>query len=260
MTIDDLFRLDGKTAVVTGAGGGFGFEFAAVLAQAGADVVCLDRDGAAAERTAESVRGGGRRALALACDVSSEREVERAFARIADEFDSLDILMNNAGVADRQPLRVHECATEDWMRVIDVDLHGVFFCARAALRAMLPRGSGKIVNVASMWGLAGASSIMPVPAYNAAKGAVVNLTRELGLEYARDGIQVNALCPGFYRTRISDGAFDDPGFLAATTGFAPIGRVAEPEEIRGPALFLASSASDYMIGQTLVVDGGCLAK
>jgi len=260
MTIDELFRLDGKTAVITGAGGGFGVEFAAALAQAGADVVCLDVDGEAAARTAELVRGEGRRALALACDVGAESEVDRAFARIAEEFPSLDILMNNAGVADREPLRVHEYATEDWLKVMDVDLHGVFFCARAALRLMLPQGSGRIVNVASMWGLAGASSIMPIPAYNAAKGAVVNLTRELGLEYARDGIQVNALCPGFYRTRISDGAFDDPEFLAATTGFAPIGRVAEPEEIRGPALFLASAASDYMIGQTLVVDGGCMAK
>ena len=118
----------------------------------------------------------------------------------------------------------------------------------------------EIVNIASMWGLAGASSIFPVPAYNAAKGAVVNLTRELGLEYAQQGIQVNALCPGFYRTNLGGGGYEDAEFVRAITEFTPMGRVAEAVEIRGPALFLASSASDYMTGQTLVVDGGCMAK
>jgi len=109
-----------------------------------------------------------------------------------------------------------------------------------------------------MWGLAGSSSLFPAPAYNAAKGAVVNLTRELGLQYATQGIQVNALCPGFYRTRL--GAFDDPDTLARVEAFIPMGRVAEAADIKGPALFLASPASDYMTGQTLVTDGGCMAK
>jgi NAD(P)-dependent dehydrogenase (short-subunit alcohol dehydrogenase family) len=111
-----------------------------------------------------------------------------------------------------------------------------------------------------MWGLAGSSSLFPALAYNAAKGAVVNLTRELGLEYARQGIQVNALCPGFYQTSLSRGAIDDPRVRAAITAFIPMGRIAEAAEIKGPALFLASAASDYMTGQTLVTDGGCLAK
>ena len=109
-----------------------------------------------------------------------------------------------------------------------------------------------------MWGLAGSSSLFPAPAYTAAKGAVVNLTRELGLQYATRGIQVNALCPGFYRTSL--GPYDDPEFVASLEGFIPMGRIAAAEEIRGPALFLASPASDYMTGQTLVMDGGCLAK
>jgi NAD(P)-dependent dehydrogenase (short-subunit alcohol dehydrogenase family) len=109
-----------------------------------------------------------------------------------------------------------------------------------------------------MWGLASSSSVFPAPAHNAAKGAVVNLTRELGLEYAKHGIQVNALCPGFYRTKLGD--YDDPGFISAVTAFIPMGRIAEAAEIKGPALFLASAASDYMTGQTLVTDGGCMAK
>ena len=142
--------------------------------------------------------------------------------------------------------------------MLSVDLEGVFFCAREALKVMAARQSGKIINIASMWGLAGSSSLFPAPAYNAAKGAVVNLTRELGLQYAKQGIQVNALCPGFYRTRL--GAFDDPETVARVEAFIPMGRVAEAADIKGPALFLASAASDYMTGQTLVTDGGCMAK
>ena len=255
-----MFRLDGKTAFITGAGGGLGAEFAEAMAEAGADVICADVDLSAAEATAKLVDAHGTKSLALHCDVSSENGVRDAFAEAKGAFDTVDILFNNAGIADRVPARLHEYETGDWHQVIDVDLHGVFYCAREALKLMVAQGHGKVINVASIWGLAGASSIMPIPAYNTAKGAVVNLTRELGLQYAADGIQVNALCPGFYRTGISDGAYDDPEFVAALTEFTPMGRIAEASEIRGPALFLASAASDYMTGQTLVVDGGCLAK
>jgi NAD(P)-dependent dehydrogenase (short-subunit alcohol dehydrogenase family) len=255
-----MFRLEGKTAFITGAGGGLGAEFAEAMAEAGADVICADVDLSAAEATAKLVDAHGRKSLALHCDVSSEEAVRDAFLDAKEAFGKVDILFNNAGIADRVPARLHEYETGDWHKVIDVDLHGVFYCAREALKLMLDQGNGKIINVASIWGLAGASSVMPIPAYNTAKGAVVNLTRELGLQYAADGIQVNALCPGFYRTGISDGAYDDPDFVAALTEFTPMGRIAEASEIRGPALFLASAASDYMTGQTLVVDGGCLAK
>lgn len=255
-----MFRLNGKTAFITGAGGGLGVEFAEAMAEAGADVICADVDLAAAEATAKIAGAHGGKSLALHCDVSSEEGVRDAFTRAKEAFGKVDILFNNAGIADRVPARLHEYETGDWHSVIDVDLHGVFYCAREALKLMIHQGNGKIINVASIWGLAGASSVMPIPAYNTAKGAVVNLTRELGLQYAADGIQVNALCPGFYRTGISDGAYDDPEFVAALTAFTPMGRIAEASEIRGPALFLASAASDYMTGQTLVVDGGCLAK
>ncbi len=136
----------------------------------------------------------------------------------------------------------------------------MFFCAREALKVMVEQGSGKIINVASIWGLAGASSIMPIPAYSAAKGAVVNLTRELGLEYAPMGINVNAICPGFFRSRLASGAYDDPDFVAALEEFTPLGKVADPEDIKGLAILLASRASDYMCGQMFVIDGGVLAK
>lgn len=258
MSNDHLFDLTGKVALVTGAGGGLGAEFAGVMAEAGADVVCADIDVAGAQHTAGEVERAGRAGLAVRCDVSRHQEVVAMVEAATARFGRVDILFNNAGIADPSPAPVHEFDLEGWHRVLDVDLNGVFYCAREVLPVMLGQGSGKIINIASMWGLAGGSSVFPVPAYNAAKGAVVNLTRELGLEYATRGIQVNALCPGFYRTRL--GAYDDPDFLAAVTGFTPMGRVAEASEIRGPALFLASPASDFMTGQTLVVDGGCMAK
>jgi len=252
------FNLDGRVAVVTGAASGLGIEFSEAMAEAGADVVCSDVNEGACEETAERVRGLGRDALAVRCDVSKEDDVKAMVERAVERFGGVDVLFNNAGIADAAP--VHEYPTENWHQVIDVDLHGVYYCARECLKVMVGQGSGKIINIASIWGLAGASSVFPIPAYNAAKGAVVNLTRELGLEYATQGIQVNAICPGFFRSRLAGGAYDDPDFVSAITEFTPMKRVAEASEIRGAAIFVASAASENMTGQMLVLDGGVLAK
>jgi NAD(P)-dependent dehydrogenase (short-subunit alcohol dehydrogenase family) len=258
MGLPALFSLDGKVALVTGAGGGLGGQFSEMAAEAGADVACADINEQSAKSVAAAVEGLGRRGIGLRCDVTAEAEVEEMVRRTVEAFGRLDILFNNAGIADPAPLLLHEYPTQNWRRVLSVDLDGVFFCAREALKVMAAQQSGKIINIASMWGLAGSSSLFPAPAYNAAKGAVVNLTRELGLQYAKQGIQVNALCPGFYRTRL--GAFDDPDTVTRVEAFIPMGRIAEAADIKGPALFLASAASDYMTGQTLVTDGGCMAK
>ncbi|WP_433755681.1 SDR family NAD(P)-dependent oxidoreductase [Nocardia sp. CA-135398] len=264
MAINEVFDLSGKVVFVTGAGAGagagLGVEFAESAADAGADVVRADINLEGAEQTAESVEKLGRKALAVECDTTSIEQVESAVAQTISVFGKVDVLINNAGIADPVPARLHEYDVDNWRRVLDVDLNGVFNCSKAVLGHMVQAGSGKIINIASMSGLSGSSSVFPIPAYNASKGAVVNLTRELGLQYAADGIQANALCPGFYRTRLAGGAYDDPDFVAAVTAFTPMRRVAKAAEIRGPALFLATSASDYMTGQTLVVDGECLAK
>ena len=257
MALAEQFRLDDQVALVTGAASGLGVQFAEAMAEAGAHVVLTDVNVEGLERTAQAVRALDREALVQPMDVTDEEQVGAAFARAAAHFGRLDVLFNNAGVADPQPRLVHEYPTDVWRRVLAVDLEGVFLCAREALRLMVGQGAGKIVNVASMWGLAGSSSLFPAPAYNAAKGAVVNLTRELGLQYATRGIQVNALCPGFHATNLGD---HDEALTRQIEAFIPMGRIADAAEIKGPALFLTSAASSYMTGQTLVVDGGCLAK
>jgi NAD(P)-dependent dehydrogenase (short-subunit alcohol dehydrogenase family) len=254
-SVSSYFDLAQRVALVTGAGGGLGREFALTLAEAGATVVCSDVDSARAKETAALITAQGTAAHALQLDVTDEAAVDDAGARIAGELGGLDVLVNNAGVGDRRSVPLHRVRTEDWRSVLDVDLDGVFHCSRAALRIMVERERGKIVNIASMFGLAGAR-IAPIPAYSAAKGAVVNLTRELGLQYAATGIQVNALCPGFVRTGLSDGVYDSPEFLDRLASVVPNGRVAEPADLRGALLMLASAASDHMTGQTLVIDGG----
>ena len=258
MSFPKPFNLDGKVSLITGAASGLGIVFAEAMAEAGADVVCADIADSVYE-TAGKIEKLGKKGLALICDVSKEEEVLAMMKSAVDAFGRLDILFNNAGIAEEVPKPLHEYTTQEWNRILAVDLQGVFYCAREALKTMVKQRSGKIINVASIWGLAGSSGLFPVPAYNAAKGAVVNLTRELGLEYAPLGINVNALCPGFYRTNLGGGC-DDPEFVKGVCAFTPMGRQAEPEELKGAAIFLASSASDYMCGQMIVTDGGVLAK
>jgi NAD(P)-dependent dehydrogenase (short-subunit alcohol dehydrogenase family) len=255
MSIVQIFDVSGKVAFVTGAGSGLGREMAVAMAENGASVVCFDID---AKGLAETAKLTGINTLLIEGDVSDELAVDAAISACVERFGRLDILFANAGIGDPEPRLLHDYATANWNRVVGVNLNGVFNTNRAALRQMVTQGSGKIINTASMWGLAGSSSVFPLPAYNATKGAVVNLTRELGLQYATQNIQINAICPGFFRTKL--GPFDDPDFMAAITGFTPMGRVANAAEIKGTALYLASSASDFVTGTALIIDGGCMAK
>ncbi|MGD0660632.1 MAG: glucose 1-dehydrogenase [Syntrophorhabdales bacterium] len=261
MRYPEMFDLTGKVALVTGAANGLGGAFAEAMAEAGADVSCADIDSQGLEQTVKKIAKIGRKAIAVMCDVTHEDQVVAMVKKTVDTFGRLDILFNNAGISDNTndaPKPLHEYPTEWWNRVIAVDLQGVFYCARETLKVMVKQKSGKIINVASIWGLTGSSGVIPVPAYCSAKGAVVNLTRELGLEYAPYGINVNALCPGFYVTKL--GGYGDPEFMKTIRAYIPMGREAQPEELKAAAIFLASAGSDYMCGQTIVTDGGINAK
>lgn len=259
MGLADIFALNGRVAVVTGAAGGLGLALCEAMAEAGADVVCADLDTDRVAETAARVRALGRRALPLRCDVTNQKDVRAMVAETLSFAGRLDILFNNAGISHR-PTALHKMKSAEWNRVLAVDLNGVYYCSREALKSMVKQGAGKIINIASIWGLVGSSSVKPLPAYNAAKGAVINLTREMGLEYAPHGINVNAICPGFFATGLGNGAFTNPDFVKAVSAMTAVGRVGQPRELKGAAIFLASAASDYVCGQLLVVDGGALAK
>ena len=258
MSLTEIFDLSGRVAVITGAGGGLGRALSEAMAEAGADVVCADIDQTAAHQTAEAILKRGRRALPLRCDVTKQQDVKAMVAQTLAFGGRLDILFNNAGISHR-PTALHTMASADWNRVVAVNLNGVYYCAREALKVMVKQGSGKVINIASIWGMTGSARVKPLPAYTATKGAVVNLTRELGLEYGPLGINVNGICPGFFATGMGNGAFGDPEFVKTVSDVTVLGRVGQPAEIKGAAIFLASSASNYMCGQMIVIDGGALA-
>jgi NAD(P)-dependent dehydrogenase (short-subunit alcohol dehydrogenase family) len=252
MSVLNRFRVDGMVAAVTGGASGIGLSTAAALAEAGAKVVVLDRDGPAAEAAAAGL-GGGARGLAL--DVGDAAAIETVFARLAEEEGRLDILINNAGMAIRRP--AVELTVAEWDQVVAVNMTGVFLCARAAAKAMGGRG-GSIVNTASILGLTGGP--YPNISYQTTKGAVVNMTRALALEWAGLNIRVNAIAPTWTRTPFIKGLEAQGGLIEKIEALTPMGRLAEADEIAAGMLFLASPAASMVTGHVLAVDGGYLAQ
>ncbi len=250
------FSLSGRTAVVTGGGKGIGQGVALGMARSGARVHVLDRDLKAAEETVGLIVKEGMAAKAHRVDVGDEAEINAAMDAIASEG-AIDILVNNAGFAIRKPSV--ELSVADWDAVLKVNLTGVFLCARAAARHMIANKKGAIVNLASIMGLSG-GGLYPNISYQATKGAVVNLTRALAVEWAPFGVRVNAVAPTWVRTDFIKPLTDNPELLARMNAMTPLGRIAEIDEVVGGIVYLASPAAAMVTGHTLAIDGGFLAQ
>ncbi len=251
------FRLDGTVCVVTGAASGIGRAVAFAAARSGARVQVLDRNEAAAAQTCADIRAEGFVAADWHVDVSDEASVTGAFDAIARAEGRIDSLVNNAGMAIRRP--AVDLPLADWNRVVEVNMTGVFLCARTAARHMLPAGRGAIVNMSSIMGLSG-GGLYPNISYQTTKGAVVNLTRALAVEWAAQNIRVNAIAPTWVRTDFIRPLLDNPELVARMEGATPLRRVAETDDIVGAVLFLLSPAAAMVTGHTLPVDGGFLAQ
>ena len=247
------FSLEGRVALVTGASGGLGAAYAVGLAEAGADVAVHDRS--PVDGTCERVRALGRRAAALRGDITEPQAPDRLVRETLQALGALDIVVNNAGTIRRSPAA--ETSDEDWLGVLDVNLNAVFRMCRAAGRHMLARGRGKIVNVASLLAFQGG---ILIPSYTASKSGVAGITRLMANELAAKGINVNAIAPGYMATDNTAALRADADRSASILARIPAGRWGLPSDLAGAVVFLASSASDYVHGTILTVDGGWMAR
>jgi NAD(P)-dependent dehydrogenase (short-subunit alcohol dehydrogenase family) len=256
--IEKLFDFEGVVAVVTGGGSGIGKATASLLAQAGAKVVIVDRDQSASESAASAIVAQGGSALAATADITDETAVEKLFADTVKREGHVDVIVNNAGIAIRKP--AVDLSVADWDRVVAVNMTGIFLCARAAARHMIAaKRSGAIVNTASIMGLSG-GGLYPNISYQATKGAVVNMTRALAVEWAPHNIRVNAVAPTYVRTAFIAPLLEQPDLVEKIKAMTPLRRLAESEEVAAAILFLASPAAAMITGHTLPVDGGFLAQ
>ncbi|WJE16527.1 SDR family oxidoreductase [Halobacillus sp. ACCC02827] len=258
MHVMELFDLSGKTAIVTGGGRGLGEQIAAGLAEAGANIVVCSRKQDACETVASSLKEKtGVKTLGMACDVTDPSQVEAVIAAVREQFGTIDILVNNSGATWGAPTL--EMPVEAFQKVMNVNVTGTFLMSQKAGEVMVEQGYGKIINIASVAGLGGADPrFMETVGYNASKGAVITFTKDLAVKWGSSNIQVNALAPGFFPTKMSKGVLDQGGeFILDRT---PLGRFGSESDLKGAALFLASKASDYVTGDVLVVDGGMHAS
>ena len=256
LTLASLFSLAGKVAVVTGGSRGLGKEMAFALAEAGAKVAISARREQWLTPTAEELRAAGHECFAATCDVSQEDDVHRFVDAVIAHYHHIDILVNNAGISWGAPSL--EMPSNRWRQVLDVNATGTFLMSQAVARSMATSGGGKIINISSIMGLrATPASVLSAAGYSASKGALIALTKALAVEWAPHHITVNALAPGFFPTRLSEGVIEHHG--DALLDRIPLKRFGSEQDIRGAITFLACPASDYVTGQVLVLDGGMTA-
>jgi sorbose reductase len=251
MSIEKLFDIKGRKALVTGAGRGIGKVLALTLAEAGCDVALFGLHHKNLEEVAALVKKSGVRSLVLEGDVSRKSDVQKAFSVVKKEFGYLDICVNNAGISLQTP--VEEMPEADWDRIMDINMKGVFLCSQEAAHLMIPRKSGSIINIGSI-----SAHVVNVPQkqaiYNTSKAGVVMLTQTMAVEWAPYGIRVNSISPGYMKTEMVLSSMSK--LFPVWESLTPLGRLGEPEELRGALIYLASGASSYTIGHDLVVDGG----
>ena len=252
-----MFDLTGKVAIVTGASRGLGVSFARGLAKAGCEVAIAARNFGQLKQVAGELEMHGHRVVPIKADVCNPHDVEKMVERTLGELGRIDILVNNAGISAVSD--AERMTREQWQTVIDTNLTALFLCAQCVGRHMLSVGRGKIINIASMYGIS-ASSCVSQASYVASKAGVLGLTRELSVEWAPRGVQVVALAPGFFRSDQTVWAFEENKELGRKLlAKVPMGRMGKLEELEGTIAYLGSSASDYMNGQALILDGGFLA-
>ena len=256
MDVRQLFDLSGKVALVTGGSRGLGLQMAEALGEMGARVAITARKQAELDEAAARLERQGVTALPVPADLSRPDVIPGVVERVVARFGAIDVLVNNAGTTWGAPAEDHPA--EAWHKVMNLNVHGTFFLTQeVGRRCMIPRGAGNIINVASVAGLGGNLPGMTTIAYNTSKGALINFTRALAAEWGRYGIRVNAICPGFFPSKLSRGLLDQiaPMVIAAT----PLGRLGGDDDLKGAVVFLASEASRHVTGQYLTVDGGASA-
>jgi gluconate 5-dehydrogenase len=256
-TIQQLFDLTGQVALVTGGSRGLGLQMAHALGEAGAKIMLSSRKAADLEQAAAELQAAGIDARWIAADCGKEEDIRRLAAETMERMGPIDILVNNAGATWGAPAEDHPI--EAWDKVMNLNVRGYFILSQeVAKRCMIPRGKGRILNVASIAGLAGNPSEMKTIAYNTSKGAVVNFTRALAGEWGEHGITVNAICPGFFPSKMTYGLLEKLGSDKMAAG-APLRRLGDDEDLKGLAVLFASDAGKHITGQWLAVDGGVSA-
>lgn len=248
----ELFDLSGKVAIVTGGARGLGKTFSLALADAGAHVAIADILMPLAEAVAKEIEGSGNRALAANLDVTQAESVREMVDKVTDHFGGIDILVNNAGIQCISA--AEDFALEDWNRVININLTGVFLCTQAVGKTMIGRKKGKIINISSLFGTLG--SPHTAAAYNSSKGGVINLTKSLAVEWGKYNINVNAIAPSIIETDLTRDRLDNKEYSDLWIDRTPLERIGRPEDLSGAIIYLSSGASDFVTGHTIMVDGG----